>query len=66
MTFPGFPGGGVPPGPVAAEYARAHAQAEAVKHRLPSAEVLRAMDDDRRVRRLRRRLRFWRLFGRVR
>ena len=33
---------------------------------LPSAEVLRAMDDERRVRRLRRRLRLWRLFGRVR
>jgi hypothetical protein len=66
MAFPGVPGGGIPPGPVAVEYARAHANAAAAKHRLPSAEVLEAMDDERRVRRLRRLLRFWRLFGRVR
>jgi len=51
---------------VAGEYARAHAQAAAAQNRLPSAEVLQGMDDERRVRRLRRVLRFWRLFGRVR
>jgi hypothetical protein len=33
---------------------------------LPSADVLKAVDDERAVRRLRRRLRFWRLLGRVR
>ncbi|HYU39153.1 MAG TPA: hypothetical protein VEM59_04850 [Acidimicrobiia bacterium] len=66
MAYPGISGGGVPPGPVAGEYARAHAQAAAAQNRLPSAEVLQGMDDERRVRRLRRVLRFWRLFGRVR
>jgi hypothetical protein len=66
MAYPGLPGGGIPPGPVAGEYARAHAHAAAAKDRLPSAEVLQAIDDERRVRRLRRVLRFWRLFGRVR
>jgi hypothetical protein len=66
MAFPGFPGGGVPPGPVAGEYARAHAQAAAAKYRLPSAEVLQSIEDERRVRRLRRVLQFWRLFRRVR
>jgi len=34
--------------------------------RVPSAEVLQGMDDARRVRRLHRKLRFWRLLGRVR
>jgi len=33
---------------------------------LPSADVLKALDDARRVRRLRRKLRFWRLLRRVR
>ena len=33
---------------------------------LPSAEVIKGMDDARRVRRLRRKLRFWRLLRRVR
>jgi hypothetical protein len=33
---------------------------------LPSADVLKGVDDERAVRRLRRRLRFWRLLGRVR
>jgi hypothetical protein len=66
MAFPGFPGSGVPPGPVAGEYARAHAQAAAAQQRMPSAEVLQGIDDNRRERRLRRRLRFWRVFRRVR
>jgi len=33
---------------------------------LPSADVIKGIDDARRVRRLRRKLRFWRLLGRVR
>jgi hypothetical protein len=66
MAFPGFPGSGVPPGPVAGEYARARAQAAAAEQRMPSANVLKSIDDERRVRRLRRRLRFWRVFRRVR
>ena len=44
----------------------ARSQAAAVARRVPSAEVLQGMDDARRVRRLRRKLRFWRLLGRVR
>jgi hypothetical protein len=66
MAFPGWSGGGIPPGPVAGEYARAHANAALAQHRLPSAEVVRAMDDERRVRKLQRRLRVWRFFRRVR
>jgi hypothetical protein len=33
---------------------------------LPSADVLKAVDDERALRRLRRRMWFWRLLGRVR
>jgi hypothetical protein len=33
---------------------------------LPSADVLKAIDDARHVRRLRRKMRFWRLLRRVR
>jgi hypothetical protein len=66
MAFPGWSGGGIPPGPVAGEYARAHANAALSQHRLPSAEVIRAMDDERRVRKLRRLLRVWRFSRRVR
>jgi hypothetical protein len=33
---------------------------------VPSPEVCEAMDDERRLRRLRRRLAFWRLIKRVR
>jgi hypothetical protein len=33
---------------------------------LPSADVLKAFDDERAVRKLRRRMRFWRLLRRVR
>jgi hypothetical protein len=33
---------------------------------LPSADVLKAIDDARLVRRLRRKMRFWRLLRRVR
>jgi hypothetical protein len=67
MTFPGLPGGPGPlPGNVTGEYARAHAEGAAAEHRIPSAEVLRGLDDARGVRRLRRRLRFWRFLRRVR
>jgi hypothetical protein len=40
--------------------------AAAEAQHLPSADVLKALDDARRVRRLRRKLRFWRLLRRVR
>jgi hypothetical protein len=40
--------------------------AAAEAQHLPSADVLKAMDDARRVRRLRRKLQFWRLLRRVR
>jgi hypothetical protein len=46
--------------------ARTYPRAATEAQRLPSAEVLKALDDERAVRRLRRRLRFWRLLGRVR
>jgi hypothetical protein len=48
--------------PGASTYPIAAAEAQ----RLPSADVLKAMDDARRVRRLRRQLQFWRLLRRVR
>jgi hypothetical protein len=51
---------------VTGEYARARAEGAAAEHRIPSAEVLRGLDDARGVRRLRRRLRFWRFLRRVR
>jgi len=40
--------------------------AAAEAQHLPSADVLKALDDARRVRRLRRKLQFWRLLRRVR
>jgi hypothetical protein len=46
--------------------ARGYPIAASEAQHLPSADVLKAMDDERAVRRLRRRLRFWRLLGRVR
>ncbi len=46
--------------------ARGRAQAARAEHRLPSPEVIQGIDDERRVRRLRRALRFWRLFRRAR
>jgi hypothetical protein len=46
--------------------ARTYPRAAAEARHLPSADVLTALDDERAVRRLRRRLRFWRLLGRVR
>jgi hypothetical protein len=46
--------------------ARTYPRAAAEAQHLPSADVLKALDDERAVRRLRRRLRFWRLLGRVR
>jgi len=54
------------PGNVLGDYGRAQGQAAAAEHRAPSPEVLRGLDDDRQRRKLRRRLRFWRLFRRVR
>jgi hypothetical protein len=49
-----------------ASSARAIPFAAAEAQHLPSADVLKALDDARRVRRLRRKLRCWRLVGRVR
>jgi hypothetical protein len=49
-----------------AQGARVYPIAASESQHLPSADVLKAMDDERAVRRLRRRLRFWRLLGRVR
>jgi hypothetical protein len=46
--------------------ARGYPIAAIESQRLPSADVLKAVDDERTVRRLRRRLRFWRLLRRVR
>jgi hypothetical protein len=67
MTFPGLPAGPGPlPGNATGEYARARAEGAAAEHPVPSAEVLRGLDDERRVRRLRRRLRIWRFLRRVR
>jgi len=40
--------------------------AAAEAQHLPSADVLKAMGDERAVRRLRRKLQFWRLLRRVR
>ena len=66
----GYGGLGAGPGPmpgnVLGDYGRAQGQAAAAEHRAPSPEVLRGLDDDRQRRKLRRRLRFWRLFRRVR
>jgi hypothetical protein len=45
---------------------RAYPVAASESQHLPSADVLKAVDDERRVRRLRRKLRFWRLLRRVR
>lgn len=59
-------GRGYPPKPMAANSARSIPVAAAEAQHLPSADVLKAMDDERAVRRLRRKLRFWRLLGRVR
>jgi hypothetical protein len=46
--------------------ARAYPVAAIEAQHLPSADVLKAVEDERRVRRLRRKLRFWRLLRRVR
>jgi hypothetical protein len=61
-----FFGRGRPPEPKPGQSARAYPIAAIESQHLPSADVLKAMDDERAVRRLRRRLRFWRLLGRVR
>jgi hypothetical protein len=49
-----------------AQGARAWPIAASEAQHLPSADVIKGMDDARRVRKLRRKLRFWRLLGRVR
>jgi hypothetical protein len=61
-----FFGGGRPPEPLPGQGARGYPIAIAEAQRVPSADVIKGMDDDRAVRRLRRRLRFWRLLRRVR
>jgi hypothetical protein len=66
MASSRFFGRGYPPKPMAASSARAIPFAAAEAQHLPSADVLKALDDARRVRRLRRKLRCWRLVGRVR
>jgi hypothetical protein len=58
-----FFGRGRPPEP---KSARPYPIAASEARHLPSADVLKAMDDERSVRRLRRRMRFWRLLRRVR
>lgn len=60
------PGPGPLPGHVQGDFGRAQAQGAAAEHRVPSAEVLRGIEDEKSVRKLRRKLRFWRLFRRVR
>jgi hypothetical protein len=47
-------------------WVRAYPGAEVEARHVPSADVLKAMDDERVVRKLQRKLRFWRLFRRVR
>jgi hypothetical protein len=49
-----------------AQGARAYPIAAVEALHLPSADVLKGIDDERAVRRLRRKLRIWRLLGRVR
>ena len=61
-----FFGRGYPPKPMPANSARAIPFTAVEAQHLPSAEVIKGMDDARRVRRLRRKLRFWRLLRRVR
>jgi hypothetical protein len=46
--------------------ARAYPIGEVEAQHVPSADVLKGMDDARHVRKLQRRMRFWRLFRRVR
>jgi hypothetical protein len=59
-------GRGHPPVPMPGQNARSFPIAAVESQHLPSADVLKAFDDERAVRRLRRRLRFWRLLRRVR
>jgi hypothetical protein len=49
-----------------AKGARSWPIAASKSQHLPSADVIKGMEDERAVRRLRRRMRFWRLLGRVR
>jgi hypothetical protein len=49
-----------------AQGARSWPIAVSESQHLPSADVIKGMEDARSVRRLRRKLRFWRLLGRVR
>jgi len=67
MGFGGLnPGPGPLPGQAAGEFGRAQHQGASSEHHMPSAEVIRGIEDEKSVRRLRRKLRFWRLFRRVR
>ncbi|HKA93910.1 MAG TPA: hypothetical protein VKE97_08905 [Acidimicrobiia bacterium] len=47
-------------------WARVYPIREVEARHVPSADVLKGMDDDRAVRKLRRRMQLWRLFRRVR
>jgi hypothetical protein len=61
-----FFGRGDQPKPMPGHTARSYPIAAVEAQHLPSADVLKAVDDERALRRLRRRLRFWRLLRRVR
>ena len=61
-----FFGRGEQPKPMPGHTARSYPVAAIEARNLPAADVLKAVDDDRAVRKLQRRMRFWRLFRRVR
>jgi hypothetical protein len=61
-----FFGRGRPPEPMPGQSARSYPIAAVESQHLPSADVVKGMDDARAVRKLRRRMRFWRLLRRVR
>lgn len=58
MTFGGFGGAGVAPGPIQGEFGRALAAQARVGH-LPD-DIVAAAREERSLRRLRRRLTWWR------
>jgi hypothetical protein len=61
-----FFGRGEQPKPMPGHDARSYPIAAMEARDLPLADVVKAMDDERAARRLRRRMRWWRLFRRVR
>jgi len=61
-----FFGRGYPPKPMPGHSARAYPVAAIEAQHLPSADVIKGMEDARSVRRLRRRMRWWRLLRRIR